>query len=708
MLAQLVKACRSALLTAALAGYATSSGAAELAGTGATSESLSLSSRNLNFGAVQMPDASPWLAVTLANRGSAQVSLEHVEVTEGFEARTDCALTLEPGDSCKLELRFVPAGAAVDYRGQAKVYISDGRQYQVDLVGNQTKVLAEISPNELDFGALEVYAPEVSQPFSIRNTGKGDLVIYGIELAKPTSGFQIKPGTCGPFPKSLGALESCAGEVLASPVNPGQLETALVVTTNELQGLRRVLVKGKGLQASISMPGTLVDFGYTTLGGASQLTSVVLTNNGSAPLNIRSVSRVGERKNSFTVTNSCGRAVRPGQRCALSLRATPKHEGDQAAKIEIISNASGSPHLLGVKTYALSMEVLSADGQQVLSSFTLPDVSLNIPNQTALTFIVSNLAKRPQTAVFSHKSNGLIEFSSTDATHRDCLWREKNKVLEVPANSHCLVAAAAYRDTIEPWQGELAISLGGFDKIFPISGRVLKAAPEVLPGDALDWGPVATGEAAGLQRKLILANHGPGDLALSAVNLVNKHGEPSLDFLLLDSTCNSGVIRSGAACSLLVEPVTRDTGTYNAELQLETSAGPYRIALAVARQPAQAAWLTEKGQPVSALRWEVRQDSLDKSNQLLFRNTGEVAISQVAPAAASGFNLAVDANCAVPLEPGGQCVVRISPKRDSLSERGELSGSVGVLYGEGLKQELRLPVAVSYEPASAGRSGTPR
>lgn len=697
MLARLAKAGGLMLLAASLSSQAPSSLAASTSVADLTSAGLSLSVKHLNFGSVQMPDASQWLAVILNNRGLSQISLERVEVTEGFEARTDCALELAPGYSCKLELRFVPAGQTADYRGHAYVYTSGGKRYGVDLVGNQTSVFAEISPKEFKFGGLEVYGPESVQPFTISNEGKGDLVLYGFALEKPTSGLQIRPGTCGPFPKTLGHHEVCSAELSASPEKAGDLENAVVVTTNEIHGLRRIPVKGLGIQASISMPGGLVDFGYTTLGGASQLTSVALTNDGSAPLKVTSVSRVGERKESFSVTNSCGQPIQPGQRCTLSLRATPKQEGEQAAKIEVISNASGSPHILGVKTYALSMEVLSSDGQTVLSSFALPDVSLNIPYSGALTFIVSNLAERSQKALFNYKANGLMEFSSAENASAGCVWREGNTVLEVPGHGHCLVTATAYRNTTEPWQGELTASLGGFEKIFPITGRVLKADPELLPGLALDWGPVATGAATGLQRKIILANRGPGDLALSAVNLVNEHGKPSPDFLLVDSTCNSGVIRSGSACSLIVTPAFKEIGAHKAALQLETSSGPYQVALSAIGSVARVAWLTQSGEPASTLSWSARRDSLDKSNQVLLRNVGDVAIPKLAPVPGGEFNLAVDKSCRVPLGPGDQCLVLISPKHDLLADRGELKGVVSIQYGEGSGQELGLPVFVALE-----------
>jgi hypothetical protein len=662
---------------------------------------LRLSNSHLDFGSVQVPNASAWRELSLANTAASSVSLSRLEVTEGFEARTDCSIELPPAYSCKLEFRFIPSGATLNYLGHATVYASDGQQYRIGLTGTQADLRAEISRARFDFGVMEVYGKESRQPFSIRNAGDGDLSLYGFSLAEPNDpSIRIRPGTCAPLPKTLLPGESCDSELEVSPKKSGELANTLLVATNELRSHIRIPVTAQGRQASISLPGRLVDFGYTSLGGVSSATAVTLTNDGEAPLKVRSVSRVGEQAPSFMVSNSCGNPVPVGGSCQLSLQASPVEEGAQQAEIEVVSNASGSPHLLGVKTYALSMEVLSADGQVVLADLGLPGVSLNIPYPGAKKFIISNLAKRSQTAGFSYKANGLLEFSS-EGRAAGCTWKEPGAVLEISGNSHCLITTTAYRTTPEPWSGAFTLSLGGFDKTLPIHGAVRQANPELLPGTALDWGVVAISSPdADLQRNIIVANRGAGDLALSAINLVDATGKPSPDFLLMDSTCNSGLVHAGSACSLTVAPALKAEGAKTALLQLETSVGPLQVSLAVSGAQAQVTWLdTETGKVVADLVLGVGSKGQNNSKKVWFRNTGLAPISSLKPRPNPAFSLTLGPDCPGSLAPGDQCLVSVAPILDSSAKPVALNGQVVLTHGKAGAHEFSIPVSISNQAA---------
>jgi len=96
------------------------------------------------------------------------------------------------------------------------------------------------------------------------------------------------------------------------------------------------------LQTTVTFSPATLNFGAITIGTASAPYTSTLTNIGSAPLNVTSVSVTGPDATNFSQTNTCG-TVAPGGTCTMSVTFSPSAENTRTAAVSITDNALGSP-----------------------------------------------------------------------------------------------------------------------------------------------------------------------------------------------------------------------------------------------------------------------------------------------------------------------------------------------------------------------------
>ena len=79
---------------------------------------------------------------------------------------------------------FAAVGCTPDY------YLAD-KGDGVDEIGDGDAPDIEVTPTEVDFGALPVTADGSTQIINVSNVGLGDLHILSVEMEDPTSPFEI-------------------------------------------------------------------------------------------------------------------------------------------------------------------------------------------------------------------------------------------------------------------------------------------------------------------------------------------------------------------------------------------------------------------------------------------------------------------------------------------------------------------------------------
>jgi len=89
-----------------------------------------------------------------------------------------------------------------------------------------------------------------------------------------------------------------------------------------------------------------VGFGSQPIGAAATPKAVLLQNAGTASLTFGNIDITGVNAADFAIaSNGCG-ALTPGGTCSITVQFRPSGPGDRNARLRIVDNASGSPHLV--------------------------------------------------------------------------------------------------------------------------------------------------------------------------------------------------------------------------------------------------------------------------------------------------------------------------------------------------------------------------
>jgi hypothetical protein len=79
----------------------------------------------------------------------------------------------------------------------------------------------------------------------------------------------------------------------------------------------------------------------------------MLSNMGSVTLNISSISLMGADPGDYIIeTNGCGATVAVGSNCSFTVSFAPMATGTRTANVQILSNASTSPDMVGLSGMA--------------------------------------------------------------------------------------------------------------------------------------------------------------------------------------------------------------------------------------------------------------------------------------------------------------------------------------------------------------------
>lgn len=191
----------------------------------AVAPELALNPSQLDFGQVIVNESSSSLSVVISNSGDAQASgCQAPQVVGGDSTdfsvlNTDCATTLDQGQSCQVDLESSPSIEGL--RSSSLEYsCTTGGVVQATLeVEGLAPSLAELSidPVEFDYGMIEVGQSSPLQTFVVANTGNSDaLNCSGAIAGADSSDFNIEASTTCQA-GTLGAGQSCQIDVIFSP-----------------------------------------------------------------------------------------------------------------------------------------------------------------------------------------------------------------------------------------------------------------------------------------------------------------------------------------------------------------------------------------------------------------------------------------------------------------------------------------------------------
>ena len=123
-----------------------------------------------------------------------------------------------------------------------------------------------------------------------------------------------------------------------------------------------------GVAPSVGLSPASLTFSSQALNTTSAPQSITLTNTGTAPLSVNSVSSSGD----FAQTNTCTTNVAAGSACTITVTFTPTASGTRTGTITIVDNAGDNPQsvsLTGTGTQTVSSTTVTLSSGQNPSTF---------------------------------------------------------------------------------------------------------------------------------------------------------------------------------------------------------------------------------------------------------------------------------------------------------------------------------------------------
>jgi hypothetical protein len=176
-----------------------------------------------------------------------------------------------------------------------------------------------------------------------------------------------------------------------------------------------------------SLSPTLLVFAPQAKGTTSPAQTVTLTNTGTAALAITGgtgISILGTNAADFSQTSpSCSTPIAAGSNCTISVTFTPSSTGAEAATLNVLDNASGSPQQVGLTGTAILPPSVSCTIPTINFSgdMTTAQISCTATNYTGDIALVCNLPTQPSqfsnyTCSFSPSSLNFASSSTASTT----------------------------------------------------------------------------------------------------------------------------------------------------------------------------------------------------------------------------------------------------------------------------------------------------
>jgi hypothetical protein len=451
-----------------------------LIGTGVAVPKAAASPTALTFSSQNINTASAAQNVTLTNSGTGALAIASVAVSgtnaSSFSALSGCGVSLPAGANCTVAVTFTPQSAG---SLTATLTITDnannttGSTQTVSLAGAGLAVpQAAVSPASLTFGSENIGTSSAAQNVTLSNSGTGPLSIATVAVSGTNAADFTSVNGCG---ASLAVGANCTISLTFTPKGSGSRAATLAVTdnTNNVTGsTQTVALSGTGVavpQAAVS-PASLT-FTSQNIGTTSPAQTATISNKGTGPLTIASISLGGADSVAFPTTNNCSASVPVGGSCTISVTFTPNTAGALGALITITDNSnnvSGSTQTISIVGTGVAVPLAAAS-----------PASLTFANQ------VVNTSSAPQYVTLSNTGTGPLAISSValTGTNASSFTDVSGCGLSLPAGSTCTISVIFGPATTGSLTASLTITdnannVSGSTQTVPVSGTAI-AVPVV-------------------------------------------------------------------------------------------------------------------------------------------------------------------------------------------------------------------------------------
>ncbi len=299
---------------------------------------LAISQGALTFGTTSVGTASAAQALTLSNAGTTTIHVGGVLTTADFTESGTCT-TLNPGDSCTVQIAFTPQTAGV--RSGALELQTDAAQSLefVSLLGTGTPASVSLAPTTLDFGSL-LLGRSSTQTATFMNSGTTPVTLSAITV---TGDYAVASATTSRSPCAAGlvlaAAAACTVDITFSPVQIGTRSGTLRLTSDATALPLATSLTGIGTEPQLSATPNGLAFGGVQIGSTAAL-SLTLANISTSDVNQLAFTISGD----FSATSTCGPGTLTARSsCAITVTFAPTQTGTRAGVLTINSSDPSAP-----------------------------------------------------------------------------------------------------------------------------------------------------------------------------------------------------------------------------------------------------------------------------------------------------------------------------------------------------------------------------
>jgi hypothetical protein len=303
---------------------------------------ISLSSSAINFGNVTVNNQSSQ-TLTVSNTGNADLTISSVTISGTGFAFTGITTpkVISAGQSASILVAYTATttGAAT---GTLTINSNNTNspKLTVALSGNGTSAPTgnlQANQSSLAFGSV-TNGSNLTKQVVLTNTGTAAVQISAVSVTG--TGFTVSGISA---PTTLNASATATLSVKFAPAATGAVSGSVTVTSNAPGSPLAIPLTGTGTATptgNLQSNQSSLSFGNVNT-GTNSVKQVVLTNSGTAAVNISSVAATGTGVSVSGITTPA--TLNPSATATLSVTFAPTAAGNVTGSITVTSNASGSP-----------------------------------------------------------------------------------------------------------------------------------------------------------------------------------------------------------------------------------------------------------------------------------------------------------------------------------------------------------------------------
>jgi hypothetical protein len=198
-----------------------------------------------------------------------------------------------------------------------------------------------VKPTALNFGLLKAGGTSGNKTITIKNAGKGSLIINSVALSGINASEFSQINDC----TTVSEKSSCTVSVIFAPTTPYSKKNALIsIFSNDTKKPTiNVKLLGQVPPPKISVRPSSVNWGKRMVGEPSSLKVVTVKNTGLSDLVLSSIDINGINAPEFSQINDCA-TIANGSSCTVTLIFSPTSTGSKSATLDISTNDPKKPN----------------------------------------------------------------------------------------------------------------------------------------------------------------------------------------------------------------------------------------------------------------------------------------------------------------------------------------------------------------------------